>query len=103
MHQLFVCILICQFFVLPSCLRTRVHMEDAVGVETYRSSQDFLFWGLTPERLDFKTTQLCRNAPGKKISYVETQTSGVDGLLTFLTIGIYSPKTLIVRCTASRN
>lgn len=95
-------ILMSLLVLLPSCLKTRVHLHDNVGIETFRKSEDYFLWGLVPEEKHYQATNLCASR-SKDISYIESQTTPLDAILTIVTIGIYSPKTLIVRCTSRKS
>jgi hypothetical protein len=62
---------------------------------TYSSSKSFFFWGLAGTAR-VNVSGICG---GKRPVQLQTQKTFTDGLLSFITLGIYSPRTASVWCT----
>lgn len=60
---------------------------------------DFL-WGLFPDRTLPAEDRLC---PGGRIRSVDLSMSATDVLLTTVTLGVYVPHRVAVKCSASRS
>ena len=74
---------------LPSCMTTNTNVknyDDLDGQEYYyaKGKQNYLFWGLLP--LGKPNIQVPENEPCQ----IRTTTTFVDGLVSDLTIGIFS-------------
>jgi hypothetical protein len=95
MKLLSVAILVATLF--PACLRTKVQLEDTVGAPVYEQSHNFFLWGLTPSEKLIGSSEICGR--GRTLTTLESKTTFVDGLLTVITLGILSPKTLTAKCT----
>jgi hypothetical protein len=61
---------------------------------TIRLSHGYFLFGLYPRNVELSETELC---PGG-IAAVDQYTSFRDGLFEQLTLGVYSPRTVEVRC-----
>ena len=61
----------------------------------FEQTQSFFFWGLTPERNTIDVAQVCQ---GAGVRQLQTQSTFEDGLFSFITLGIYSPRTARVWC-----
>lgn len=61
----------------------------------FEESQDFFFWGLTPEKAEVDAVSVC---DGNDIAQMQAQTTVPNALLTIITLGIYSPRTAKVWC-----
>jgi len=64
------------------------------GKPTYQETKSYFFWGLSGEH-EIDVVEVCR---GKSVAQMQSQYTFVDGLLTFITLGIYAPKTARVWC-----
>ncbi len=80
---------------LFSCSHNRVTMnpQKAPGESNSRMVHYFL-WGLLPN-YTYTTGELCGE---NGVYQVHSYTSFIDGLLYLFTWGVYSPKTLEVKC-----
>jgi len=59
------------------------------------SRKSFWFWGLTPtQEVDLQA--ICPTG----VAAIEEETTFADGLLSFVTLGIYSPRTSLYYCRA---
>jgi hypothetical protein len=54
-----------------------------------------VIWGIAELSGPYNLKQLCPNGWGE----IQTETSFVNGLLHFLTSGVYAPQTVTVRCS----
>jgi hypothetical protein len=81
--------------ILSSCCRQRFLIDDnAKTIPTYTGTSHFIFWGLgQEEKIDPK--EVCDSG---KISNVETHLSFLNGLLSGITYGIYSPRNYEIFC-----
>jgi hypothetical protein len=84
--------------ILSGC--TTVTIRDRgtaklASTPTYSSSQAFFFWGLGGTAR-VNVSNICS---GKRPVQMQTQKTFVDGLLSFITLGIYSPRTASVWCS----
>jgi hypothetical protein len=64
----------------------------------YDSSQAFFFWGLAGEK-HIDVREICDK---RQVEQLQTQRSFVDGVLTVITLGIYSPRTARVWCARTQ-
>jgi hypothetical protein len=84
-------------FLATGCYTTRFQSNLAPGGAKYEEKGNFFLWGLVGEKeVDLK--KLC---PAGASRWQNEQTF-VDGLLGFITIGIYIPRTIEVECTAGK-
>jgi hypothetical protein len=60
---------------------------------TFEQRQSFWFWGLVGER-HINVKEVCKTEPVQ----FQSQQTFVDGLLGFITLGIYAPETARVWC-----
>lgn len=82
---------------LNACLSTTVHFPSrGKMIKKYDETQSFFLWGLAPSRIDLQSSEVCPQGDVKKF---QTITTGMNGFLSFITIGIYSPKTARVWCS----
>ncbi len=82
--------------ILSSCFSVTLRPEGEVKLispPTTETSYDFFFWGLA-KKYNFDAKAMCP----KGIRQIQTQTSVVDGLLTVITLGVYSPRSVLVWC-----
>jgi len=61
---------------------------------SYERTQNFFLWGLSGENT-INVEDICREKP---IKQMQTQMTFVNGLLSFITFGIYTPRTAKVWC-----
>jgi len=83
-------------FTLSACSTQRIYMKnDMTGtMPSYEKSQTFFIYGIGQTQ-DLNAGEVC----GKKsISRIETNQTFVDGLLSVITFGIYTPRTVSVFC-----
>jgi hypothetical protein len=84
-------------FLATGCYTTRFQTNLAPGGAKYEEKGNFFLWGLVGEKeVDLK--KLC---PAGAARWQNQQTF-VDGLLGFVTLGIYIPRTIDVECTAAK-
>lgn len=62
---------------------------------TFEQRQDFYFWGLKGES-HIDTKAVCGR---KQAAQMQSQATFMDGLLTVVTLGIYSPESARVWCS----
>ena len=100
MKKIFTLIAIISSLFLCSCSTQRI----AVGSKSrevpktnphYSYWDNFLFWGVGQTKFN-NAQELCKNNNG--VDFVETRLSFAQGLLTGLTYGIYSPRTINIYC-----
>ena len=60
----------------------------------YKKSHHFFLFGLIGER-NVNTAQICK---GRRVKQMQTQQTFLNGLLSGLTLGIYTPRTSKVWC-----
>ncbi|WP_087880272.1 Bor/Iss family lipoprotein [Dysgonomonas macrotermitis] len=90
----FLVIAIVSLLLMTSCYTSRVNVGNATAetsrIKVSETKNKFLFWGLLP--LD--NEQNAKAYVGDKKDYItETSWSVSDGLLNYITLGIYSPTT----------
>ena len=96
MKTFFPMVVIAAMLSACSTVTIRDHGTAKVSSEpSYSSSKAFFFWGLAGTAR-INTTAICH---GKRPVQMQSQKTFVDGLLGFLTLGIYSPRTASVWCT----
>jgi hypothetical protein len=80
------------------CSTVTINPEESGKLSTppsYQESKNFFFWGLAGEhRVD--VTKICGE---KKVVQMQSQETFVNGLLSAITLGIYSPHTVKVWCS----
>jgi hypothetical protein len=62
---------------------------------TYQDSKPFFLWGLVGDHT-VDVSQVCTNG---EATQMQTQHTFLDGLLGFVTLGIYAPRTAKVWCS----
>ena len=68
--------------------------QKIISHPTYEKSQAFFLWGLVGDKyIDVK--EVCGT---KEVKQMQTQFTFVDELLSFITLGIYAPRTARVWC-----
>ncbi len=97
MHKAVVFILLCMFMIGCSTVTIRPHGGGKlVSPPSYEERKNFYFWGLSGEHR-VKVGQVCKE--GQNAQQLQSQQTFVDGLLGFVTIGIYAPHTVKVWCS----
>jgi hypothetical protein len=88
--------LVAALALAAGCYNVTIRPEGGYRVATpptFEQRQDFYLWGLVGEsHIDTRT--VCKNGT----SQLQSQVRFVDGLLTLVTLGIYSPETARVWC-----
>lgn len=80
--------------VLSSCCTQKFMMNETnPTIPTKEGTSHFVFWGIGQEKI-IDPKEIC----GNKISSVETSYSFVNGLLSGITFGIYSPRSYSIYC-----
>lgn len=96
MKSIFQFVVVAAMLSACSTVTIRDHGTEKVSSEpSYSSSKAFFFWGLAGSA-HINTTAICH---GKRPVQMQSQKTFVDGLLSVLTIGLYSPRTASVWCT----
>lgn len=83
-----------------ACMKTSIAVQPVPGTvnpksATTKKKANFLLWGLAGNGT-IDTSAIC---PGG-VHWAQTQMSFVDGLLGSLTFGIYTPRTVAVKCAS---
>lgn len=92
-----IALLLLSCFLFAGCSTVTIATQGKAKLATdptYESSKSFFLGGLVGE-VDFDITKPCNN---KMPIQVQTQSTFVDSLLTIVTVGIYSPRTVRVWC-----
>jgi len=82
--------------LLGACSTYKIGYRDATagsGGSAHEVKQNFFLWGLAGGQ-EVELDRLC----GGGVASIESQRSVVDGVLTVLTGGLYTPMTVQVRC-----
>lgn len=94
--KLYIIPLVLLLFVI-GCHHNRVTYKKGSGGKITKKSHDYFLWGLIPSEKKFKVKELC---PGGSIQQIHSYFTVPNALFGICTLGIYSPKTLEVKCTA---
>lgn len=90
-------IVACLLIASSGCSTITIHPQQThrqLTPPTYQSTEHFLFWGLEGEtRVDVQ--EICGE---RDVVQMQTQLTFTNGLLTVLTLGIYSPHSVKVWC-----
>ena len=78
-----------------ACYRATAETGRPAGTTVASQTVAFYFWGLTPEREVSVAAQCPRG-----VSRVETLATFGNGLVSFVTLGIYNPRTVLVTCAS---
>ena len=84
--------------VVSGCATVTISPVDEpklTSAPSYENSMDFFFWGLTPEANEVNVDDICA---GSGVRQMQAQTTFEDGLFSFITLGIFSPRTVKVWC-----
>lgn len=84
---------------MVSCLHVTVREDNQEKISlqepSYEDSKNFFFWGLLPDHREVNLKNLCK---GGEFDQLQAMTTGMNGFLTAITLGIYSPRTTKVWC-----
>ena len=84
-------------FLATGCHTVRFQTNLPPGGAKYEEKGNFFLWGLVGEKeVDLK--KVCPAGPARW----QNQQTFVDGLIGFVTLGIYIPRTIDVECTAAK-
>jgi hypothetical protein len=78
---------------LCSCNSLRFDISEAPSAGAVTERKSFFLWGLAPTRVVDVSTHCPQG-----VKTVKEETNVVDGLLTLITIGIYSPRSSTYVC-----
>jgi len=91
-----ICVCVGLMIALSACATHRINYSNpqaTAGGATHDTSQAFYLWGLVGgDEVDL--VRLCPAGVAK----ISSKTSALDGLLTLLTGGLYSPMSVEVQC-----
>ncbi len=94
-------ILLTTLFLITSCSTQRFSVNPKMPIQhaKYRphftKSSNFFFWGIGQETI-MNPYELCKQQDG--VSFVESKLTFVQGLITGITYGIFSPRTNNIYC-----
>ena len=80
----------------PGCATHQIHYKNPTAPqsgETKSAKQSFFLWGLVGGK-EIDLQQMCPNG----VAGIDSKSSGVDSILTYLTGGLYSPMSVDVHC-----
>ena len=83
---------------MAGCSTYRIGYRDATvapGGQTHEVSQNFFLWGLAGGD-QVALDRLCSNG----VASIDSERSFVDGVLSVITAGLYTPMTVRVQCTS---
>jgi hypothetical protein len=83
--------------MLVGCAAVTIQPREMLRLKTpptYESREDFFLWGLIGEK-HVNVRQYCS---GEEPRQMQAQTTLTDGLLTLITFGIYSPRSVRIWC-----
>jgi uncharacterized lipoprotein YmbA len=90
-------IILISALLLSGCATQSFRLSDgqAKSIPSYQGTSHFVFWGIGQEKqLDPK--EVCG---ARKVSQVQTTYSFLNGLLSGITWGIYSPRDYAIYCS----
>lgn len=94
--KLSVLLLSCGLLLLATGCQTVSYTTNRTGGgNRIEQSAPFFFWGLSGEKV-VDMDALCPNGPARWYS----QQTFLDGFLSTITLGIYSPRTVVIECAA---
>lgn len=83
--------------VLSGCFTVRYTTGQNPGGSRHEESASFFLWGLVGDkRVDLDS--ICPQG----VARWQNQATFLDGFLAVVTLGIYSPRTVVVECTGGR-
>ncbi len=83
---------------LAACSTVTVTKDShakSISPPAYTERQHFFLWGLAPGRIAVGLKGVCSDTDVRQI---QTQRTFLDGLLGFITVGLYSPRTMRIWC-----
>lgn len=83
--------------IITACSTVTIHPKATTKLTKkayYEESMPFYFWGIKGEAR-VNLAQVCDNKPATQM---QTQFTFEDGIMSFFTLGIYSPHTVRVWC-----
>lgn len=83
--------------VLGGCHTMRFELSDAPSDQVVYDRKSFFFWGLAPTR----TVDVAQYCPGGAAA-IRERTTFTDGLLGFITLGIWEPRSSWYYCLPKR-
>ena len=90
--------LFCLFILFTSCQTVTISPEGKKNIvssnPTYERSQNFFLFGLIGENV-INIEEICRE---RSVRQMQTQQTFVNGLVSGVTLGIYTPRTAKVWC-----
>jgi hypothetical protein len=86
-------LLLAAALLLPGCYAVKYQTRRPRGGPQHVIGADFFFWGLVGSK-DVDLDTLCPNG----VHEWRNEASAVNGLVSVLTLGIYSPRTIVVDC-----
>ena len=92
----------CTGLILAACLSSACHtisidVGEGSGTQIVEERKSFFFWGLTPT----KTIDVRTHCPNGALAISE-ETTFVDGLFNFITLGIWAPRTSYYHCAEAK-
>jgi hypothetical protein len=89
-------IMIVSVLALSACTTQSFKMNEGTtrSIPTYEGTNHFVFWGLGQEKV-MDPKEVCGT---KKVAQVQTSVTFLNGLLSGITYGIYSPRNYAVFC-----
>ena len=97
-QALLLCTLLAALAALSGCYKTNFIHGDRPITAPLSVSQSFYLFGLIGPDMPTRADRLCPAG----VARIQTQASFVDSLISFVTLGIYSPRTVQVFCAAGR-
>ena len=86
-------LLAASFLILGGCHTMTFEVSDSSKVDEIKENKSFFFWGLTPHRR-IDVLEKCPHGAAA----INEQTTFVNGLADFFTLGIWSPRATTYRC-----
>lgn len=87
---------LCAMLVLTGCATQTYYVNDGGGsLPTKKKLQSFFVGGIGQEQA-IDASGICGGA--EKVAKVESKLNGLDGFLSVVTFGIYTPRTAKVYC-----
>lgn len=73
---------------------------ETFGGQTFKTrvieqKEEFWFWGLSPDKFEYKAQELC---PEKGVLEIYNYSTFMDGLFENGTLGIYAPRHIRITC-----
>lgn len=89
-------VLVLGFIFATSCVTQNFRLSEgpAKTVPAYEGTSHFIFWGIGQEK-EIDPKEVCGT---RKIAQVQSSLSFINGLLSGITYGIYSPRDYAIFC-----